>query len=197
MTTTRGDTHTILTHPAAPHLGGNLFGGDTRCIFPDLWAWLVARYSVRSVFDVGCGEGYSMEWFKTLGCDVVGLDGLPHNALESSKYGPCVLHDLTKGSFTAIHADLVWCCEVVEHVAPEFVDHVAETLASGKVLAMTHALPDQAGWHHVNCQPPAYWIERMAKHGMRFDVNATNRSREIAAGFWGVSGMIFTREAAK
>jgi hypothetical protein len=34
-------------------------------------------------------------------------------------------------------------------------------LFQGKYLLMTHAVPGQKGWHHVNCQPSDYWINHL------------------------------------
>lgn len=38
------------------HLGGNVHGGDAMTFYPDLWQWMVERFAVRSVMDIGCGK---------------------------------------------------------------------------------------------------------------------------------------------
>jgi hypothetical protein len=40
-----------------PDLGGNLRHGDTGGFTPQVWDWVVRRFAIRSMLDVGCGEG--------------------------------------------------------------------------------------------------------------------------------------------
>jgi len=152
-----------LTDPARPDLGGNLPYGDPCTWCPTLWRHLVDRFGIDSVLDVGCGEGHAVKFFRRLGVVAMGLDGLRQNVLAAVT--PILLHDLTGGPFVSTPVDLVWSCEVAEHISPDFVDHYLDTLANGKIVAMTHAVPGQDGHHHVNCQHEGYWIERMAQRG--------------------------------
>ena len=155
---------TLATDPSRPDLGGNIRGGDPNTWCPALWRYLIGSFGVRSVLDVGCGEGHAVKWFRDAGIDAEGIDGLALNVERAVT--PILLHDLTAGPF--IHpVDLVWCCEVAEHIDPEKVDNLIDTLANGRVIAMTHAVPGQGGWHHVNCQPAGYWIEQIEARGYR------------------------------
>jgi cyclopropane fatty-acyl-phospholipid synthase-like methyltransferase len=77
---------------------------------------------------------------------------------------PIALHDLTTGPYR-MPVDLVISIEVAEHIASEYVDHFLDTVANGRVICMTAALPNQDGYHHVNCHPPEYWIGKIAKRG--------------------------------
>jgi SAM-dependent methyltransferase len=178
----------------APHLGGNVLGGDVLSEEPGLWAWLVARYTPRVVLDLGCGEGHAAAAFCDLGCLAVGLDGLPWNVKQAARSIPCLCHDLTTGPARLAPVDLVWCCEVVEHVAPEHVGHLITTLALGRVVCLTHATPGQGGWHHVNEQPAGYWIGLMVAAGFRLDTPAAAEARALAHGWFSQSGLIFERE---
>src|SRR4051794_28051900 len=58
--------------------------------------------------------------------------------------------------------------------------NVRRALANAAVVAMTHAVPGQAGHHHVDCQPPGYWIERMRLRSYRLDP-APATYRQVAA----------------
>lgn len=178
-----------------PHLGGNEPGGDPHSFFPELWAWMVKKLDVKRVLDVGCGEGHAMGAFAKLGCKVQGIDGLERNAEMARAFGPCVTHDLTKGAVEVPGMDLVWCCEVVEHIDEKFLDNLLDTICVGKWLAMTHAVPGQDGHHHVNCQPQEYWVEKLALRGYRYIADLTSESLHYARGFWKHSGLIFKREA--
>lgn len=179
---------------ANPHLGGNIKGGDPRTFYPGLWQWLAFRYELNSVLDVGCGEGQAMEFFQSMGMNVAGLDGLLYNVGQAHKHGVAILCDLTKWA-CRIPVDLVWCCEVVEHVPERSIENLLWTLSSGRVLAMTHAVPGQVGHHHVNCRDAEYWVEKLRTVGMELDQVATEQSRHLADGFWAATGMIFTRVA--
>jgi hypothetical protein len=106
---------------------------------------------------------------------------------------PCLHHDLTRGPIYVAGVDLVWCCEVVEHIAPEHVSSLLDTLTTARVVALTHAVPDQDGWHHVNCQPADYWIGHMQTHGYHLLTEDTAHARTLSEGWFHYTGLIFTR----
>lgn len=180
--------------PDRPHLGGNVVGGDHRSFYPGLWAWLVREFGVSRVLDVGCGAGEAMAEFARLCPSVVGVDGLPANVEAASAFGEAHVRDLCDGPFLARpRPDLVWCCEVVEHVAEDHLGSLLKTICQGRVLAMTHAVPGQGGHHHVNCRDARYWIDRVESLGMRFLPAATEASRPLGHHYWSATGMIFAR----
>jgi hypothetical protein len=92
---------------------------------------------------------------------------------------PVALHDLRAGPLR-VNVDLVYTVELVEHIEEQYVDHVLSTLANGKLLMMTHAVPGQGGHHHVNCQDSPYWIEHMRARGYRLMEEDTRRIRALA-----------------
>jgi SAM-dependent methyltransferase len=188
---TTGD---LITDPSRPDLGGNIDGGDPASWVPTLWGRLIKAFGVKTVLDVGCGQGHAVEWFRKAGCDAIGIDGLPRNVGDAVT--PICLHDLFMSPYCA-PCDLVWSCEVAEHIDPEKVDNFLDTLANGRAVAMTHAMPDQRGWHHVNCQPSEYWVERMVKRGYRHDWDLTIAWRRVAAEdghvYFTRSGLVFWR----
>jgi hypothetical protein len=95
--------------------------------------------------------------------------------------------------------DLVHCQEVAEHIEPAFVENLLASLAAGKYILMTHGLPGQIGHHHVNCQPPDYWIENLARYNCHLLAEDTSRVRKIAhsegAHYLVQSGMIFANRS--
>lgn len=184
------------------HLGGYIEGGDPATLYPDLWAWLVDIHGVESVLDVGCGDGAALSAFRALGCDAIGIDGVPQDDPD------IIQHDFTTGPLTFANDhwnqvarvdwperegapmgggwrtrtfDLVWCCEVVEHVEEQFLPNLIPSLLRGKLLLLTHAEPGQQGWHHVNCRTSDYWVGALAGHGLRFDDELTRDTRALAA----------------
>ncbi len=176
------------------HLGGYVHGGDAATWYPDLWKWLVNKLSIKRVIDVGCGEGQALEYFRQLGCDVVGIDGMPQN-------DPDIIEcDFSKGSVQITDPyDLVWCCEFVEHVVEEKMRNYLNVFASAQYIAMTHATPGQPGHHHVNCQTEDYWRGAMAVAGFQLDPVLTKMARlaaSVNANPWNHfkrSGLVFKR----
>jgi SAM-dependent methyltransferase len=175
--------------PAVPHLGGYLKGGDSGSYNPDLWAWLLRYRKVRSVIDVGCGEGHAIQWFRDHGCRVLGVEGIEQPDPD------IVQHDYTQGPWrTRRKFDLCWSCEFVEHVAPEYEKNFLATFKAAPLLLMTHAT-GSGGHHHVNYQQPGYWIERVEALGFELDRRLTKRTRELANphGYYRQTGLAFMR----
>lgn len=183
------------------HLGGYTVGGDPATFYPDLWRWLVERLNVRSVIDVGCGEGHALEHFRTLGCRVHGVDGVPQD-------NPNVFaHDYTQGVYVPwengapVRFDLCWCCEFVEHVEERYAPNFLATFKRANLVALTHAEPGQQGYHHVNCRTGDYWVGAMAAIGYQLDFPLTNQARAVASinqnpwNHFSRSGMVFTLQS--
>jgi SAM-dependent methyltransferase len=186
--------HEFVTDPRRPDLGGNMRGGDPASWTPALWEQLIQYFGVSTVLDVGAGEGHAVKWFVEHGCDAFGIDGLEANVQHSALLWR---HDLLVGPYIWPHilsVDLVWCCEVVEHIDPAKVDNVLDTLANGRVVAMTHALPGQGGYHHVNLQPPQYWIERMVARGYRQSEEPWWRGYAEKHSYFFRTGLVFVKE---
>ncbi len=178
-----------------PDLGGNLRHGDICTHSPVLWRFLVERFAVTSVLDVGCGEGHAVAFFRRLGCISHGIDGLRLNIERAVT--PIALHDLTDSSYT-MPVDMVWSCEVAEHLPDSNISHYINTLANGRIIAMTHARPGQSGHHHVNCQPQEYWVEKMTEKGFTLD-KQNDDYRKIARSdlifnYFSSTGLIFHRQ---
>lgn len=158
------------------HLGGYVTGGDEATFFPDLWRYLVEVEEVKSVLDVGCGEGHALRCFRDMGCNVLGVDGVTQPDPD------IVTHDFVQGSLVLNEDyDLVWSCEFVEHVRERYMSNFLRTFRAARLALITHADPGQAGYHHVNCRTRDYWLGAMAANGFWFDERLTQESREMAA----------------
>lgn len=177
-----------------PDLGGNVRHSDANTFCPGLWQYLIDRFAIRSMLDVGCGEGHAVQFFNKRGVWAHGIDGLPANIHRSVV--PIALHDILTGPYV-MPVDLVWSCEVAEHILPQKVGNYIDTLANGQIVAMTHALPDQPGHHHVNCQPDEYWINLMATRGYSLErtqyVYREIASKEAVQNYFQVSGLVFIK----
>lgn len=184
----------VVIDPQRPDLGGNIRHGDARTFAPRLWRYLVERHAITSVLDVGCGEGHAVRFFHRLGVIAHGIDGLTTNIRRA--VFPIAQHDLLSSAYV-MPVDLVWSCEVAEHIFPEKVDFFLDTLANGRIVAMTHAVPGQHGFHHVNCQPEEYWVERMQQRGyLLAHDNALMREiagRDECFNYFQATGLVFYR----
>jgi hypothetical protein len=183
-----------VTDTARPDLGGNIRHGDISTGCPTLWRYLVERYAVRSVLDVGCGEGHAVAFFHRLGVAAHGIDGLKLN-VDRAVF-PIARHDILASPYY-MPVDLVWSCEVAEHIDPGKVDNYLDTLTNGAIVAMTHAVPGQEGHNHVNCQPLEYWVEKMALRGYSLtpDTKIFKQiaSQEKAPNYFAMTGLVFVR----
>ena len=76
--------------------------------------------------------------------------------------------------------DLVWSVEFVEHVDSQYVDNFMNDISKGKYAIITHAIPEQPGHHHVNCQHIDYWIDVFSRYGFSYDSEETQIIRNIS-----------------
>ena len=175
------------------HLGGYMFGGDPLTFYPKLFTWIVKTFSVRSVLDVGCAEGHSAEYFKSLGCDVLGVEGSPMAIRDSKIPENITQHDFCTGAHkTKKTYEMVWSCEFVEHVEEKYMQNFLESFKSAeKYIFMTHATPGQVGHHHVNCKPKEYWIKVVSNLGFRFCPVITRMAKTRATGHFKRTGLVF------
>jgi len=176
------------------HLGGYFEEGDHRSWCPDLWDFLIAEQRIWTMLDIGCARGEAMLYFEQRGIVVVGVDGC-EEAIRSH-YVPerAICHDFTQGPWQPGRPfDLVWCSEFLEHVEERFLPNVLPALR-GRVLALNAAVPGQGGWHHVNEQPPDYWIRAVSQLGFRHSADLTAHCRGLCDPhtYFARNGLIFT-----
>ena len=167
-----------MASETAPHLGGNIRFGDPETFAPRVWDYMIDRFGIESVMDLGSGLGHAAHYFYKKDLRVVAVDGLIENV--SDAIVPTVLHDLTTGPVQT-RVDWVHCQEVVEHIEERYLDNVIGSLMCGKYILMTNALPGQGGYHHVNLQPTEYWMDHMAKRGCILLSDDSQRIRNLAA----------------
>jgi SAM-dependent methyltransferase len=185
---------TFVGNRAVAHLGGNIKEGDPFTFSPGVWDYVINRFALGSILDLGSGMGYAAEYFFKKGIRVVAVDGMDEN-VSNSVY-PTVQIDLTK-SAVRCNVDLVHCQEVVEHVDEKHLQNVLDSLSNGQFILMTHALPGQGGHHHVNLQPSEYWTAHLSRCGYVQMIEDTARMRRIAAAegaiYLAQSGLLFAR----
>lgn len=175
------------------HLGGFVPGGDPNTFYPQLWQWLVKKLKIRTMVDVGAGDGATVDFFDGLGVEALGIDGVwtGHESI--------VVWDYTVGPFKPPAADFVWSCEFVEHVEEQYLENFLTSFAQGKTIAMTHGTPGQPGYHHVNCRTAKYWVAQLDSIGYDYDEFLTAEARAVAAAdkaphnYFLMTGLLFSR----
>lgn len=152
---------------------------DMASLFPrSILDVTIDRLAPRSVLDVGCGTGRSLEYFLERGVDATGVEGSARAIARSSHAERIVQANLNNVVDLDRRFDLVWSYEVAEHIHPDFVDALMETFSRhGDRVVLSAARPGQGGQGHFNEQPPEYWIERFSAHGYRVDEELTAELR--------------------
>jgi hypothetical protein len=180
------------------HLGGCIIQGDLATWGPEVWGYLIDKYNIKSVVDVGCGAGHSLKYFLDKGLNSIGVEGY-EPAIEASNVKNFIKkHDFTKDKFiTDTNHDMVWCCEFVEHVEEKYVDNFLDLFSKSKLIAMTHGLPGQPGFHHVNCQPQEYWVNKLTEKGFTFKEEESIKLRDMLPTYKYVDGVFFNEQGGK
>lgn len=136
-------------------------------------------FNPASILELGCGTGTLLYPYREHGVQVRGVD-LSETAKEESALPDSAfeIHDLTQPYTPNQEYDLVLCVEVLEHIPPEASDTIVESICNaGDTAVVTAAPPGQGGTHHVNEQPPEYWIEKFERHGAKYDEQKTSQIR--------------------
>lgn len=125
-----------------------------------------------SVLDAGCAMGFLVEELRNRGVDAYGLDASEY---AIRRVHPSVKPYVWRGSVTEQlpqRYDLIVCIEVLEHLRPadaekaiaNFCQHADDVLFSSTPFDYKEAT-------HINVQPPEYWAELFARHGLFHDLD--------------------------
>ncbi len=185
----------FVTNPLRPHVAGYFALGEQPTA---LIKWLVDRFHPTTVLDVGSGPMGSKKIFNQFGCNYVWtLDGDPQlldrKDLIEHLITFCVV-DLERSAYRfPTRMDMVFSYECSEHIAN--VDNYVHTITVNceNTLVITHALKGQGGYHHVNEQDDAYWIDKITKQGFRYLEKESMQGRATGDGYFSRSGLIFQR----
>lgn len=177
------------------HLGGAYPQGDSNTIMVDVWGYLLVKYEIKSVLDIGAGFGHALKWFSDHGlCQVSGIEGWDEAIQGNLVKGSIVKHDFTAGPAPLAQPfDMVWSAEFVEHVEEKFIPNFMPAFRLGRYACITHAEPGQAGFNHVNCQTSSYWVKVFRKYGFTHRPKETEllrRTDRWRAG-WGRRTLMF------
>lgn len=172
-----------------PHLGGAyLEQPDGNTFLPEIWEYLIRKFGIKTMCDVGCGAGWNTAWFHDKGLYAVGVEGWP-DAIAKTRMPMqrMIVHDYATGPLVLPQTfDLCWSSEFVEHVEEKYVPNFMATFKCCKLVCMTYATPGQTGFHHVNEQEFEYWEKKMQDSGFKHLPEDTKLMRSTDNGSaWG------------
>ena len=95
----------------------------------NLWTWAIKLLDIKSIIDIGCGEGHSIEFFLKAGCEAMGASRRPGMAkLPNESLCMTTLKGLIfrKGPYIPHRQfDMAWSCEFVEHVEEKYIEKLS------------------------------------------------------------------------
>lgn len=151
-----------------PHVGGAWLNCDPNAHDEKVFDRMAQILDVYSVVSIGCGQGFCVKHFISKGIETIGIDG----SETTKEMAVCpkdkiIIHDYTEGKIKLNKIyDLGLCVEFVEHIEEQYLPNFIDTFKQCKFVAMTHAVPEQSGYHHVNLQESKYWIDEMSRNGL-------------------------------
>jgi len=146
--------------------------------FPATWG--VPDTSLCAL-DLGAGLGYVVGRMREQGWKVEASDlHAPEDLREPGVFW-CQRIDLSKEWGGVNLYPVVICTETAEHIPELHADAVVRNVAcrATRYIVWSAAQPGQGWPGHVNLQPPAYWLERFARHGWAPDEAKTALLRRL------------------
>jgi len=136
-------------------------------------------FQPRTVLDLGCGTGKSLDYFLAQGIKASGVEGSKLAINKANRPELITQYDLNQELNLGKKFDLVWSFEFVEHIHPKYVDNLMKTFANhAETIVLSAARPGQGGEGHFNEQPAEYWIEKFKKFNYKLNEEATKQLRD-------------------
>jgi 2-polyprenyl-3-methyl-5-hydroxy-6-metoxy-1,4-benzoquinol methylase len=162
---------------------------------------LLTLLQIKSVVDVGCGDGTWLDAFRQRGVShTVGIDG-NHIERDLLKIPVDQFHpmNLERPRRWKERFDLVLSLEVAEHLRASAAKRFVSFLAGlGDVVCFSAAVPGQSGHNHINEQWPDYWANLFRAHGfIKIDcLRAGTWDDQRVAWYYAQNMFIFARPRA-
>ena len=140
----------------------------------------IELFNPKTVLDLGCGTGKSLDHFLSKHIEVTGVEGSKIAISAASHPELIIRYNLDKELELSKKFDLIWSFEFVEHIHHKFIDNLLKTFSNhSDRIVLSAARPGQGGDGHFNEQPSSYWIEKFEKYGYRFNRSKTDALRVI------------------
>lgn len=143
---------------------------------------IIELFRPKSILDIGCGVGVSLDYFISKGINAAGIEG-SQIAISRARHPRLIIrHNLEKELNLNKKFDLIWSFEFVEHIQPKFVDNLLKIFSNhSDKIVMSAAGPEQGGDGHLNEQPKIYWIKQFEKYGYKFNNDKAEELSKIDA----------------
>lgn len=164
-----------------------------------VWDEVLSHLSPKTLIDVGCGVGRTIDFFVDRGVEAFGIEASPVAIKHARNRHRIVQVDLRHGSYRHPRApfDVVWCYEVAEHLHKSAADALVETLTTaGHCIVLSAAQPGQGGVGHLNEQPPSYWRAKIERRGFTLDMRMTAALHRLPVQ-WAENLQVFRRSVAE
>ena len=144
---------------------------------------IIEMFPVKSVIDIGCGNGQYTKNFLDVGIACEGYDGSPLTPEITG--GLCKIRDFTQPVYVG-KFDLVLCLEVGEHIPAIYERQFFTNLcfAAKEWICLSWGIMGQGGYGHINCHDNEYVINEMTVRGFAFDLEKSNHLRERSTLPW-------------
>jgi len=140
----------------------------------------------RTVLDLGCGVGKTLDYFISQGIDCYGIEGSPVAILKANNPNRIFQFNLSKELNLYKKYDLIWSFEFVEHIHPKFINNLMKTFENhSNTVVMSAAQPFQGGDGHFNEQPQSYWVAQFKRYGYELNFKKTEELRHVDEQFSG------------
>jgi 2-polyprenyl-3-methyl-5-hydroxy-6-metoxy-1,4-benzoquinol methylase len=163
------------------HLGGFLLNEiDREGLSPGLWNFMIGQLAVKSMVDVGCGQGHSLKYFHDRGARCLCVEG-SHHAVLTSVLPPNVVveHDFTRGPWWPSETfDVAWSVEFLEHVGRQYMRNYMPIFKKSALIFATSSM--WGGWHHVEVRPIWWWLGRFSAQGLIYSPELTEACMQAA-----------------
>lgn len=151
----------------AAHLGG-FTKRDNMTISENMWNFMLSQLAVKSILDLGCGKGFSANFFLKRGAKVLCVEG-SHDAVTQSLLPKDLIveHDFSRGPWWPEETfDVAYSTEFVEHVGRQYMKNYYPIFKKAAIVMFTSSA--FGGWHHVEIHKLWWWQSRMEAHGFIF-----------------------------
>jgi SAM-dependent methyltransferase len=126
-----------------------------------LYRWYLRVKKYKSVLDVGCGNGYLVEYLRERGIKALGLD---FSEYAGTATGYFIQHDATNGlPFNDETFDVVISSDFFEHLPEDKIDFVRdEMLRVGRnVISLINYKKEKIDNTHLTIKPKEWWVDKL------------------------------------